>query len=51
MKTRKLARLHLARHLNTHNDIPHHDIQKSSIFKFFTWHILKLLYIVLFSVS
>ena len=32
MKTKKLARLHLASHLNTHNDIPHHDIQKGSNF-------------------
>ena len=46
-----LARSHLASHLNTHNDIPHHDIQKGCIFWFFTWHILQLLYIVLFSGS
>ena len=32
MKTEKLARSHLASHLNTHNDIPHRDIQKGSIF-------------------
>ena len=51
MKTEKLARSHLASHLNTHNDIPNHDIQKGCIFWFFAWHILQLLYIVLFSVS
>ena len=51
MKTEKLARSHLASHLNTHNDIPNHDIQKGCIFWFFTWHILQLLYIVLFSGS